>query len=203
MNKKLIITALILITLFLTSGRCSLEEDILLDRQFIKTESKMDGTFLMKNKESDYIVYIVGVSNEFDSQIAIDTATARARGALSRQMRQKTAELLTTYLQSVGGDPSSEHFTALVDSVSHDIGELALYKSESERVYEDKVSDPHTFFVLVKFDIDIIKNNLEKLVNPVTEHYIKLNTTKSMFELRAYILGWNTKNFDLQEKVIK
>ena len=87
--------------------------------------------------------------------------------------------------------------------MSHEIGELALYKSESERVYEDKVSDPHTFFVLVKFDIDIIKNNLEKLVNPVTEHYIKLNTKKSMFELRAYILGWNTKNFDLQEKVIK
>ena len=203
MNKKLTITTLILITLLLTSGRCSLEEDILLDKQFVKTESKMDGTFLFKQKESDYIVYIVGVSNEFDSQIAIDTATARARGALSRQMRQKTAELLTTYLQSVGGSPDSEHFTALVDSVSHDIGELALYKSESERVYEDKVSDPHTFFVLVKFDLDIIKNNLEKIVNPVTEHYIKLNTTKSMFELRAYILGWNTKNFDLQEKVIK
>ena len=185
-------------TLLLTSGRCSLEEDILLDKQFVKTESKMDGTFMFKQKESDYIVYIVGVSNEFDSQIAIDTATARARGALSRQMRQKTAELLTTYLQSVGGSPDSEHFTALVDSVSHDIGELALYKSESERVYEDKVSDPHTFFVLVKFDIDIIKNNLEKLVNPVTENYIKLNTTKSMFELRAYILGWNTKNIKLQ-----
>ncbi|MBQ3922693.1 MAG: hypothetical protein II707_05295, partial [Spirochaetales bacterium] len=108
--KKYTYLFLSLLIILLTSGRCSLEEDILLDRQFVKTESKMDGTFLFKQKESDYIVYIVGVSNEFDSQIAIDTATARARGALSRQMRQKTAELLTTYLQSVGGDPSSEHF---------------------------------------------------------------------------------------------
>ena len=198
---KKYIPLILYMTLFLTAGRCSLEDDIVLDKQFVKTESRKDGAFLLR--QSDHIVYIVGVSNEFDSQIAIDTATARARGALARQVRQISAQLIGDYLTGVGCDSENERFAQLVSSMSNDIAQMSLYQSETERVYEDKASDPHTFFVLVKFDIDIIKNNLEKIVNPITEHYIKLGPSKSMFDFRAFILGWTADKFQLPEKVIK
>ncbi len=146
---------ILMLVVICTSQRCSLEDEIRLDSDFVKVESRLDGKMLLRNK-SEYALYVVGVSNEFDSQLAIDTATARGRGSLAKQVRENVARLTSDYLTRVNCDSNNELFAAVVDSVADSIYNLALYKSEVELVREDKASDPHTFFVVIKFDFNII-----------------------------------------------
>ena len=184
------------------SSKCFLEYNLKLD--FDKKqidESKIDISFLLK--KSDDALYIIGSSNEINSKIAIDTSTAKARGRLSTYVKKDIEKLIFEFLLNANGDPSSEYFSQIVKNISEDISNIALFSSVIDKVYEDRSTDPHTFFVLLKFDLKKIKDNIDDVIKQNVEPYIKLDTTKPMTDLKNYIINLRSVNFNIEEYLIK
>lgn len=172
---------------------CLLENELKMDKNIRPEESRLDTSFLMKESIED--LYIIESSNENDSKIAIDTATAKGRYKMSAYVKKNIERISANFLISADADPSSDMFAFIVKGVSDNLAEVALYSSTVDRVYEDKETDPHTFFTVIKFALKDFAKDIDVIMNKYIESYVEMNATRPFGDFKKQILNLKSSDF--------
>ncbi|HQH31602.1 MAG TPA: hypothetical protein PK900_12015, partial [Spirochaetota bacterium] len=86
----------IILLIIITFSSCLLEKEIKMDKNIAPEESRLDTSFLMKESLDD--LFIIESSNEIDSKVAIDTATAKGRYRMSEYVKKNMERILADFL---------------------------------------------------------------------------------------------------------
>ncbi len=177
----------------ITFSSCLLENELKMDKDFSPEESRLDTSFLIKESLED--LFIIESSNETDIKIAIDTATAKGRYKMSAFVKKNMERISADFLISADADPSSDLFASIVKGASDNFAEVALYSSTVDRVYEDKETDPHTFFTVIKFALKDFAKDIDVIMNKYIESYVEMNATRPFGDFKKQILNLKSSDF--------
>ncbi|HNZ26875.1 MAG TPA: hypothetical protein PLG34_08090 [Spirochaetota bacterium] len=183
----------IILLIIITFSSCLLEKEIKMDKNIAPEESRLDTSFLMKESLDD--LFIIESSNEIDSKVAIDTATAKGRYRMSEYVKKNMERILADFLISADADPSSDLFAFVVRGASDNLAEVALHSSTVDRVFQDKETEPHTFFTVIKFALKDFAKDIDVMMNKYIESYVKMNSTRPFGDFKKQILNLKSSDF--------
>ncbi|HQJ05936.1 MAG TPA: hypothetical protein PLI57_06130 [Spirochaetota bacterium] len=164
-----------------------------MDKNIAPEESRLDTSFLMKESLDD--LFIIESSNEIDSKVAIDTATAKGRYRMSEYVKKNMERILADFLIRADADPSSDLFAFVVRGASDNLAEVALHSSTVDRVFQDKETEPHTFFTVIKFALKDFAKDIDVMMNKYIESYVKMNSTRPFGDFKKQILNLKSSDF--------
>jgi hypothetical protein len=157
------------------------------DSKKAKAENKEDTAnnypdWFLNQPKSDDAVYAVGIAKKQNQQLAIETATARARNEIARVVKISVSTMTRDFLEESGVSDKSQaaEFTQVV---SKQITDNVLSGSQRDKIFIDKTTEPNTYYVLVKLDLKSMSGAIDELVKANAAAYSKLQANKAFDDL--------------------
>lgn len=196
--KKLLMFSLV-VTLILALGACG--GDVEDDGPEEDTSSTADGDagsdypdWFLNPPSAEDALYAIGVARKDNPQLALDTATARARNEIARIVRVKVSTMTKDFMEEAGvsGESKSTEFTQVV---SKQIADNTLSGSTRDKVHVDKTTDPDTFYVLVKLNLADMSGSIEQIMRDNAAAYARLQAKKGFDELEKELKKLNSSGY--------
>jgi hypothetical protein len=195
------ILALLVLFIFIFTG-CESDSDVRDNRQS-NSDKNVSGTsaesdypeWFLNQPKSEDSVYGVGIAKKQNPQLAIDTATARARNEIARVIKLKVSTMTKDFLQESGAGEKAQS-TEFTQVVSKQIADNVISGTQREKVFVDKTTEPNTFYVLVKLDLKDMSSAIDDVVKTNSSSYSKLQANKAFEELAKELKELKSSNFE-------
>lgn len=149
-------------------------------------------------------LYAVGYSKKDNLQLALTTATNRARDELSRTINVKVANMIKDFIEegSVGGSKDKVgQVTEFSQTVSKSITEnaLSMTRIDKQELYELE-DGSYEAFVLVKLSLADLSVKVDQIMKNNAAAYAKLQANKAFEDLNKELKSMKGTDPDLKAK---
>lgn len=155
------------------------EED---DEEIERPRGNYPEWFLDPPNASDTL-YAIGIAEKQTLQLALDTATARARNEIARIVKVKVSTMTKDFLEEAGvtGESVSTEFTQVV---SKQVSDNTLTGTMRDKTFVDD-SDPErsTVFVMVRLSLADMSGAIEEVMKNNAAAYARLQANKGFEDL--------------------
>ncbi len=151
---------------------------LIISQILIGDEKGTDPFFLIP--QNNDLLYCIAGSKEEDSLLSFDTSNAKARVGLANFVRDRLKDILKEKFKNFNAITDILEYELSINNITEDIYNMVLENGKEEKNYFDKKSG--FYYVVVIFDINILKENIEKIVRKNAHLLVKLKMNRPLQE---------------------
>jgi len=156
------------------------------------SEDKVQDFSFLIPKNND-ILYCIAGSKEEDSLISMDTSNAKARVGLANFVRDRLKDILKEKFKNFNAITDILEYELSINNITEEVYNLVLENSKDEKNYFDKKSN--FYYVVVVFDINILKGNFEKIIRENANFLVKLKMNRPLQEFIVKLKNIKREDF--------